>query len=62
MDWAQFIHPVSHMCFTGAVVVSWSLTQDVAGSSLFNDKYFYSVKTFRKNCIIYYIDLINKFK
>ena len=41
------------MCLAGPVVASWSLTQEVAGSSAFNDKYFYSlysVKTLRKNC------------
>ena len=31
MNWAQFKDPVSHMCFAGAVVTSWSLTQEVAG-------------------------------
>ena len=35
MNWAQFKDPVSHMCPAGAVVASWSLTQDVAGSSPF---------------------------
>ena len=28
------------MCFAGAVVASWSLTQEMAGLNLFNDKYF----------------------
>ena len=28
-------HPVSHLCLAGAVVASWSLTQEVAGSSPF---------------------------
>ena len=42
------------MCLAGTVVVSWFLTQEVAGSSPFNDKYFVngiqnSVKLFRKN-------------
>ena len=43
------------MCLAGVVVVSYSLTQEVAGSSPFNDKYFLSlnlensVKTFREN-------------
>ena len=36
----QFKNPVSHMCLTGTVVISWSLTQEVAGSSRFNDKHF----------------------
>ena len=31
MNWAQFKDPVSHMCFAGTVVTSWSLTQEVAG-------------------------------
>ena len=30
-----FKDPVSHMCLAGAVVASWSLTQDVAGWSPF---------------------------
>ena len=30
MNWAQFKNPVSHMCLAGAVVTSWSLTQEVA--------------------------------
>ena len=40
MNWAQFKAPVSHMCLAGAVVASWFLTQEVAGSSPFNDKHF----------------------
>ena len=35
MNWAQFKDPVSHMCLVGTVVVSWSLTQEVAGSNPF---------------------------
>ena len=35
MNWAQFKDPASHLCLAGAVVASWSLTQDVAGSSPF---------------------------
>ena len=31
------------MCLAGAAVASWSLTQEVAGSSAFNDKYFLSL-------------------
>ena len=34
MNRAQFKDPVSPMCLAGAVVASWSLTQEVAGSSL----------------------------
>ena len=32
MDWAQFKDLVSHMCLTGTVVASWSLTQEMEGS------------------------------
>ena len=35
MNWAQFKDPVSHMCLAGAVVTSWSLIQEVVGSSPF---------------------------
>ena len=35
MNWDQLKDPVSHMCLVGAVVASWSLTHEVAGSSLF---------------------------
>ena len=31
MNWAQFKDPVSQMFLAGAVVASWSLTQEVAG-------------------------------
>ena len=54
MKLVQFKYPVAHVCLAGAVVVSWSLKQEVAGSSPFNDKNFVSlkllnsVKTFRK--------------
>ena len=41
MNWAQFNDLVSHMCFAGFVVASWSLTQEVAGSSPFNVINFY---------------------
>ena len=40
MNFGQFKDPVSHMCFAGAVVASWSLIQGVAGSNPFEDKYF----------------------
>ena len=33
MNWAQFKDPVSHMFLADTVVASWSLTQEVAGSS-----------------------------
>ena len=32
----QFKDPVSHMCRSGAVVASWSLTQEGAGSHSIN--------------------------
>ena len=35
MNWDQIKDPVSHMCLAGAVVASWSLTQEVAGSRPF---------------------------
>ena len=35
MNWGQFKDPVSYMCLADAVVASWSLTQEVAGSSPF---------------------------
>ena len=31
MNSAQFKDPVSHMCLPGAVVVSWSFTQEIEG-------------------------------
>ena len=34
MNWAQFKDPVSHMCLADTLVASWSLTQEVTGSSL----------------------------
>ena len=40
MNWAQFKDRVSHMCHAGVVVAPWAITQEVAGSSPFNDKYF----------------------
>ena len=35
MNWAQFKDPVSRVCLPGAVVASWSLTQEMAGLSPF---------------------------
>ena len=35
MIWSQFKDPVSHMCLAAAVVASWSITQNVAGSNSF---------------------------
>ena len=58
MNWAQFKDPVSHMFLAGAVVASWSLTQEVAASSPFTVmtnilllNSLNSLKTFRKNSI-----------
>ena len=42
MNWTQFKDPLGYPCLAGAVVASWSLTQEVVGSN-------YSVKTFREN-------------
>ena len=39
MNWGHFKDPVSHLCLSGVVVTSWFLTQDVAGSHPFDDKY-----------------------
>ena len=35
MNWVQFKVTASHMCLHVTVVASWSLTQEVAGSSHF---------------------------
>ena len=35
MNWAQFKDPVSNICLAGAVVVCWSLAQEMASSSPF---------------------------
>ena len=53
MHWGQFKDLVSHMCVTGAVEASGSLTLEVKGSNHFGDNYFYlnNVKTFRENSI-----------
>ena len=48
MNWTQFKDPVSHMCLAGTAVASWSLTQKVAGSSPFDDKYFLSINSVKK--------------
>ena len=44
MKWAQFKDPVAHMCLAGTVVASWYLTQEVAGSSSFNNKYLFVIQ------------------
>ena len=35
MNRTEFKDPVSHVCLAGVMVASWSLTQEVAGSSTF---------------------------
>ena len=40
MNFAQFKDPVSDMCLAGAVVASWSLTQEDAGLSPFKENIF----------------------
>ena len=56
MNWVQFKDPVSHMCFAGAVVTSWSLTQEVASlrpftvmANIFVPKFAEFSETFRKS-------------
>ena len=40
-NWAQFKDLLCFLCLAGTVVASWSLTGEVAGSSPFNDEYFF---------------------
>ena len=40
MNWTQFKDSYLHICLAGAVVASWSLTQEVASSSPSNDNFF----------------------
>ena len=40
MNMAKFKVSVSRICPAGAVIASWALTQEVIGSSPFNDKHF----------------------
>ena len=40
MNWSQFKDPISHPFLAAAMITSWSLTQEVAGSNLFDNKYF----------------------
>ena len=57
MNWAEFKDSVSHMCLSGTLVASWTLTQEVAGFAKFESCYcndiFLSLtsvkKTFREN-------------
>ena len=54
MNWAQCKDPVSYMCLVGAVVASWSLTQEVAGSSTFTvmtNIYFSEFSGGNLNCL-----------
>ena len=37
MNWGQFKDTASHMCLSGVVVASWSLTQELAGLNPFNE-------------------------
>ena len=56
MNWSQFKDPVSNICLAGAAVASWSLTQEVLGSSpftvmtnIFATEFAEFSETFRKN-------------
>ena len=53
MTWCPFKDHVSHMCLAGAVLASWSLTQEVASSDPFtvmtNRSIFVSELAFRKD-------------
>ena len=40
INWGQFKDPLSYLRLDGAVVASWSLTQEVTGSNPFDDWYF----------------------
>ena len=58
MNWAHSKDPLSHMFLAGAVVASWSLTQEAAGLNLFIIMAHIVVtefagfsETFRKNSI-----------
>ena len=58
MKWAQFKDPVSSMCLASTMVASWSLTQEVAGSSpftvmtnIFVTEFAEFSETFRKTSI-----------
>ena len=47
MNYGQFKDSVSHICLTGAVVVSWSLMQEMEGSRPLT-----VMTTFRENAIV----------
>ena len=56
MNRDQYKDPVSHVCLAGTVVASWSVMQEVAGSSPYTvmTNIFvaqFSVKPFRENSI-----------
>ena len=53
MNWSQFKYPVCHMCLSGAVVASWSLTQEVAGSNIFVTEFSVFSDTFRENSTMF---------
>ena len=62
MNWSQFKDPVSHMCLSGTVVVPWSFTQEVAGSShftvmtnIFVTEFSEFSKTFKRNSSVIFI-------
>ena len=54
-NWSQFKDPMYHLCLTGAVIASRSVTLETTGLNCFNGKYFLSltsmnsVKTFKEN-------------
>ena len=45
----EYFRKVSYMCLAGTVVAQWSLTQEVAGLSPFNDKYLLLMKISSEN-------------
>ena len=49
MNWAEFKNLVSHVCLAGRVVASWSVTQEVAGSSSFTVRTNIFVGEFSEN-------------
>ena len=59
MNWAQFKDPVSQMCLADTVVASWSLTQELVGSSpfttmtnIFVTEFAEFSETFRENSTV----------
>ena len=73
MNWTQFKDPAFHLYLAGAVLVPRSLTQEFAGLSPFNDKYFFTEfsETLRKKSIvliennchdIFIAEVLNSFK